>query len=245
MTTDAFPVLVKEEERWQIARKLFPTVDSVGRIIELKKEEPLEASKISEGSEYKVDRDEPSSVSYTVEKLGVIVRIPYEWIEDKNYELRDDKLKAGIRAVMREENELVINTVLAASGINTVTAATGGTLAIADIAGAIDPIETEGYTAHSLIVHPDQANDLRAAGTLATLERRLEEEYDMNVFVTDAVTTATALVVSRDSTKIVLRRDITNKESYDGLKDEYIHRIDERVGAGVVRPALITKITGC
>ena len=244
--TDIFPTLVKEEEQAGIGRKLCSVRAVSTNKIGLLREDAMEATIVAEGGEFPVDRSLYSTISVTVQKLGVTVYVPVEYAEDENYDYINDKKRSVTRAVQRAEDKLIIDTILADTGINSISADTTGELNIEDITEAVNYMEDAEYTADRLVIHPDQAQDLRDRGEMTTMERKLAETYAMQIIVTEDVSSGTALVMNgKHAVTLVVRRKKTIKQRLDATADNDIITVSERVGVGVVRPSLVTKIATC
>ena len=249
--TNVFVALVEEESATGIGRQLVRVVPSSTDVCELEIESKIDASEVGEGGLFPTDATVSSSSSYSVKKIGVVVSIPYVDVEDKQFSLIEQKLRAGVRAVVRAEDKLILEELLSDSSVSSRVSVTPGMLQLDDLVSAAEEIESEGYPANFVVLNPEQMQDLRTSAAdkpieVQFLERKICGDYEVSILVSEEVTAGTALVLNApNAVTLIERKPISKVEERDFLLDRYLIRIRERVRPVVVRPSLVRRITGC
>lgn len=243
--TDLLVRLIKEEEQQQVGRKLVSLVNTPSNVLCIKRQDTIVAGVVAEGGTFPADKSKDTEVSVSTKKIGVSVEIPTEWEEDNNYDFIIEKIREGVNATYKQEDKLILDELVSQAG-NTITADESGELSIEDISSGMSYIEAMGYLADRLVVHPDQAEDMRNNGLMETLDRSRPEEYGMVVLVSDKLSSGTAIITnSKHATILGVRRPMTIKKRRDEGLDKMVFAISERVAPVVVRTGLVSKITGC
>ena len=247
--SDLITRLVKEESQRQVGRRVVKVVDSPDSVVSVKRQDALVAGLVAEGSEVPSDHSKDVSVAVVTSKIGVVVDIPLEWLEDNNYEFGSEKLRAGIKSVYRREDELIFDELIgkATNTFQSLNAGEGDApgLALVDVTRAMKYVEDEGYPADRIIINPQQAMEMRNIEVMATLERRAEN-YEVEILVSNQVPSGTVVVTnSVAACLLVVRRPLTVRRNENNCFEVLQYVVGERVAPVVVRPNLVCTVTGC
>lgn len=197
-----------------------------------------------------------SSVSYSpvdaeLIKLATRFSLTDELSEDAPFLVREIQ-QSVLRAVLVRENQLVIDTINATSGVLTGTGASGTLLDI--IATEIGEAEAiNGQTPTALILNPTNLSTVRTAKASTGGSYFLDPVaagpvtvHGVPLISTPVVTAGTAYLVTSGFGTFYSRGSLRVEAGFTG--DDWIHnrltiRAEERVLPAVNRPSLVTKLT--
>jgi len=175
--------------------------------------------------------------------------------DDNRFNLFESALELATHSMARQETEDIISGLVAGAG-NSVAADTAGTLAPADIADAQNQMEVDDFYPNIIVMHPDQAYDLKINTTLVDSSYIGTDEiirrgsiptiYGLQVWVTRLISSGTAMLLDKNRAGLlVIRQDLSIKKVEDPWRDLIGQRLKQRRGFAIDQADAICTITNC
>jgi len=194
-------------------------------------------------------------IDVSVDNYWVDLEWTEDMIDDKQFDLMADDLEIASFSMALQETQDIIDGLIAGAG-NTVAADSAGTLGPDDLADAVNRCEVDDYYPTTILMHPDQAYDLKVntdlvdssyiGGSEIIREGRLPIIQGLNVMVTRLISSGTALVLDpKWAAYLVMRQDLSMKNIEDPFRDIVGQRLKQRRGFAIRQPDAICTITNC
>jgi len=217
----------------------------------------ITAGAVTEGSS--IPKVNPTYTPYTItpSKIGVGVEITYEAIQSFHFDLINDWLaEAGYAMAKKLDSDIIAEIMKPAAGKGTVTATTSGVLAYDDVVAAVTKVRGNNFNPDTLLIHPDQANDLLKdtkfinasayGGREPLLNGEIGQFAGVKVFVTTQQTAGSAVVFdSKRACIVAIKRDLTVRRREEPETDSITLYVTQMYGAKVVNEGAVCLIKNC
>lgn len=214
------------------------------------------AAAVTEGSAITKVNPSYTPATITPAKIGVGVEITHEAIEAWHYDLINGWLAEAGYAMAKKIDTDVLGTLRTSSNVGSVDAGVSGVLAYDDVVGGVADVRGNNYTPDTLVIHPNQANDLIKdtkfinASAYGAREPILNGEIGrfagLKVFVTTQASDGTALVYDSNKAMIVaFKRDLTVRRREEPEYDSITVYVTQLYKPLVVHTGAVCVIHGC
>lgn len=231
-------------------------IGSPARSVIIGKRGTITAAAVTEGSA--ITKLNPTYTPYTLTpaKIGVGVEITYEAIEAWHYDLINGWLAEAGYSMAKKQDEDVLGTIRTSSSVGSVDASTSGVLAYDDVVGAVTDVRGNNFNPDTLILHPNQANDLlkdtkfvnaSAYGDRAPILRgEIGQFAGLKVLVTSQSADGTALVIdSKKACTVAVKRDLTVRRREEPEYDSITVYVTQLYKPLVPHAGAVCVIHGC
>lgn len=231
-------------------------IGSPARSLIIGKRGTITAAAVTEGSA--ITKLNPSYTPYTItpSKIGVGVEITYETIDAWHYDIINGWLKEAGYAMAKKIDTDVLGTIRTTTSVGSVDAGSSGILAYDDVVGGVADIRGNDFNADTLIIHPNQANDLlkdtkfiNAAaygGREPILNGEIGKFAGLRVLVTTQASDGTALVYDSNKACVVgFKRDLTVRRREEPEYDSITVYVTQMYKPLVPHAGAVCVIHGC
>lgn len=216
----------------------------------------ITAAAVTEGSA--ITKINPSYTPYTItpSKIGVGVEITYETIDAWHYDIIQGWLEEAGYSMAKKIDTDVLGTIRTSSSVGSVDASTSGVLAYDDVVGGVADIRGNNYNADTLVIHPNQANDLLKdtkfinasayGGRDPILNGEIGKFAGLRVLVTTQASDGTALVYdSKKACTVGFKRDLTVRRREEPEYDSITVYVTQMYKPLVPHAGAICVVHGC
>ncbi len=245
-------VIIQEAENRRVGRNIATVekIDSGAQVYKYRKFTGFsKVDVIPEGSEFPLEGVQFEEASVEIQKIGKAFAVTREENLANKIVSIAQLAKDAARVVALKEDELIINALIQDAGA-TVTAAapwSGTGDPYDDVSAAMAKLEEYAYTPNALVLHPNEAADLRRIDADAkSTYNDLIKGLGIKIYVSPKVPTGTGILLdAKQAAVLAVAEDITVEgPTYDQKTQTYLVNVFERIGAAVWRPNAVVKLSG-
>ena len=204
---------------------------------------------IPEGAEFPLEGIDITEASVEIKKIGKAFAVTREEEIANKIISMAQLAKDAARVVALKEDELILTELNTNAGATHAAAATWSTTGdpYDDVSAAMAKLEEYAYTPNALVLHPNEAADLRRIDTDARATyREMIEGMGIKIYITPQITTGTGLLLdAKQAAVLAVAEDITVEgPTYDQKNQSYLVNVFERIAPACWRPNAVCKLTG-
>jgi len=210
-----------------------------------------EVAEIPEGAEFPLEGVKFEDATLEIKKIGKAFKVTREENLANKIMPIANLAKDAARVVALKEDEIILNALINEAGSTVAASATWDSATANpynDIVSAIEKIEeTYLYKPDVLVLHPNEASDLRRYDPdIRQKYQEMIEGLGLKIIATPMMPSGTGILLdTKNAALLVLAEDISIEgPTYDQKTQSYLINVFERIGVGVVRSSAICKITG-
>ena len=205
---------------------------------------------IPEGAEFPLEDIDFDEVTVDIQKIGSAFAVTREENLANRIVSMAQLARDKARVVALKEDELIITDLLNNAGATVAASATWSSDTgnpYNDISNAMAKLEEYAYQANALVLHPNEAADLRRIDANAkSTYQKLIDGLGITVYVTPQISTGTGLLLDKkQAAALVIAEDITTEGPvYDQRAQTYLVNVYERIAVATWRPHAVVKLSG-